>query len=320
MSASGGGKAIIAALLANLGIAIAKFVGFLISGSSSMLAESVHSLADTGNQGLLLLGGRKARKLADATHPFGYGRERYVYAFVVSIILFSIGGVFSIYEGIDKLQHPHELENPLIPLAILLVAIVLESFSLRTAVRESNHVRGNQSWISFIRHSKAPELPVVLLEDCAALLGLVFAFTGVGLTVLTHNATWDAIGTLAIGVLLVLVAVILGIETKSLLVGEGANVGDADKIRDAINSHQDVEAIIHMKTLYLGPDELLVAAKLAFAKSKKLSDVAASINAVESAIRAAVPTARVIYLEPDVYTPPSAAHPTTDSIVIKGTD
>ena len=320
MSASGGGKAIIAALLANLGIAVAKFVGFLLSGSSSMLAESVHSLADTGNQGLLLLGGRKSRKLADASHPFGYGRERYVYAFVVSIILFSIGGVFSLYEGIDKLQHPHELENPIIPLAILLVAIVLESFSLRTAVRESNHVRGKESWISFIRHSKAPELPVVLLEDCAALLGLVFAFTGVGLTVLTHDAAWDAIGTLAIGVLLVLVAIILGIETKSLLVGEGANTGDAVRIRDAINAHPEVEALIHMKTLYLGPDELLVAAKLAFAKSKKLSDVAASINTVEAAIRAAVPAARVIYLEPDVYAPPSAAHPSTDSIVIKGAD
>ena len=320
MSASGGGRAIIAALLANLGIAIAKFVGFLVSGSSSMLAESVHSLADTGNQGLLLLGGRQSRKKADESHPFGFGRERYVYAFVVSIILFSVGGVFSIYEGIEKIQHPHELENALVPLAILVVAIVLESFSLRTAIIESNHVRGKQGWISFIRHAKAPELPVVLLEDTAALTGLVFAFAGVGLTVLTGNPTWDAVGTLAIGVLLILVAVILGIETKSLLVGEGANAGDFDKIRDAINSHSDVEALIHIKTLYLGPDELLVAAKLAFGKTKKLSDVAASIDAVEAAIREAVPIARVIYLEPDVYVAPSAAHPTTDSIVIKGAD
>ena len=322
MSASGGGKAIIAALLANLGIAIAKFIGFLVSGSSSMLAESVHSLADTGNQGLLLLGGRKSRKLADASHPFGYGRERYVYAFVVSIILFSIGGVFSIYEGVEKIQHAndHALENPIVPLVILLVAIGLESFSLRTAIRESNHVRGKQGWISFIRHAKAPELPVVLLEDVAALTGLVFAFAGVGLTTITHNGIFDAIGTLAIGVLLVAVAIILGIETKSLLVGEGANVGDTDKIRNAINAHPDVEALIHMKTLYLGPDELLVAAKLAFAKSKKLSDVAESIDAVEAAIRTAVPAARVIYLEPDVYSPPNAAHPSTDSIVIKGTD
>jgi cation diffusion facilitator family transporter len=319
MSSSGGSKAIIAALLANLGIALSKFVAFLFSGSSSMLAESVHSLADTGNQGLLLLGGRKSRKQADAEHPFGYGRERYVYAFVVSIILFSVGGVFSIYEGINKIQEPHELEVPWLPIVILGVAIVLESFSLRTAVRESNHIRGKQGWISFVRHAKAPELPVVLLEDCAALLGLAFAFVGVGLTILTGNPRWDAIGTLAIGVLLILVAVILGIETKSLLVGEGANAEDFDSIRDAINGQADVEALIHIKTLYLGPDELLVAAKVAFAAKAKLVDVAKSIDAVEAAIRAAVPIARVIYIEPDVYAP-NGAHPSTDSIVIKGSD
>ncbi|HOB57216.1 MAG TPA: cation diffusion facilitator family transporter [Rhodoglobus sp.] len=320
MSTTGGTRAIIAALLANLGIAITKFIAFLFSGSSSMLAESVHSLADTGNQGLLLLGGRKSRKRADAAHPFGYGRERYVYAFVVSIILFSVGGVFSIYEGIDKLQHPHELEVPWLPILVLSVAIVLESFSLRTAIKESNHVRGKQGWISFIRHAKAPELPVVLLEDVAALTGLVFAMFGVGLTILTGNSAWDAIGTLAIGVLLIVVAVVLGIETKSLLVGEGAGSRDADKIRDVINANTDVEALIHIKTLYLGPDELLVAAKVAFAAKSRLSDVATSINTLEAAIRAAVPVARVIYIEPDVYQAPGASNPTTDSIVIKGAD
>jgi cation diffusion facilitator family transporter len=321
MSAFGGGKAIIAALLANLGIAVAKFIGFLISGSSAMLAESVHSLADTGNQGLLLLGGRQSRKRADAEHPFGYGRERYVYAFVVSIILFSVGGVFSLYEGVHKLQDAgHELDAPLVPIVILLVAIVLESFSLRTAIREANHVRGKQGWFSFIRHSKAPELPVVLLEDCAALIGLVLALGGVGLTVITGNSAWDAIGTLGIGVLLILVAIILGIETKSLLVGEGANAEDAEKIRAAIAGHPDVEALIHIKTLYLGPDELMVAAKVAFGTTKKLSDVAGSIDSVETAIRTAVPAARVIYLEPDVYVKPGAAHPATDAIVIKSAD
>lgn len=319
MSASGGSKAIIAALLANLGIALTKFVAFLFSGSSSMLAESVHSLADTGNQGLLLLGGRKSKKQADAEHPFGYGRERFIYAFVVSIILFSVGGVFSIYEGIDKIQHPHELEVPWLPIVVLAVAIVLESFSLRTAIRESNHTRGTQSWVSFVRHAKAPELPVVLLEDCAALLGLAFAFVGVGLTILTGNPRWDAIGTLAIGALLIVVAIILGIETKSLLVGEGASAEDAVKIREAINGNADVEALIHIKTLYLGPDELLVAAKVAFASKAKLVDVARSIDTVEAAIRAAVPIARVIYIEPDIYLP-KGAHPTTDSIVIKSSD
>ena len=319
MSTSGGTKAILAALGANLGIAIAKFVGFIISNSPSMLAESVHSLADTSNQALLLLGGRKSRKKANATHPFGFGRERYVYAFVVSIILFSIGGVFSLYEGIDKIQHPHELENAIVPIVILLVAIGLESFSFRTAIVESNHVRGKQGWVAFIRHSKAPELPVVLLEDFAALIGLVLALTGVGLSVLTGDPIYDAIGTICIGVLLVLVAIVLGIETKSLLVGEGASPADADRIRDAINGHKDVEALIHMKTLYLGPDELLVGAKVAFARTKKLADVAASINALETSIREAVPVARVIYIEPDVYVAKGAT-PATDAIVIKAAD
>ncbi|MEP6481506.1 MAG: cation diffusion facilitator family transporter [Rhodoglobus sp.] len=319
MSASGGSKAIIAAMLANLGIALSKFVAFFFSGSSSMLAEAVHSLADTGNQLLLLRGGRKSKKQADSEHPFGYGRERYVYAFVVSIILFSVGGVFSLVEGIDKLQHPHPLEVPWLPILILVVAIVLESLSLRTAIRESNHTRGKQSWVQFVRRAKAPELPVVLLEDCAALLGLAFALLGVGLTIITGNSRWDAIGTLAIGVLLIVVALILGMETKSLLVGEGANPDDAVKIRDAINGQPDVEALIHIKTLYLGPDELLVAAKVAFAAKAKLVDVAKSINAVEAAIRAVVPSARVIYIEPDVYAP-SGAHPSTDAIVIKGSD
>jgi cation diffusion facilitator family transporter len=320
MSASGGNKAIVAALLANLGIAITKFIAFAFSGSSSMLAEGVHSLADTGNQGLLLLGGRRAKKKATADHPFGFGRERYVYAFVVSIILFSIGGVFSIYEGVEKIQHPHELENAWLPIVVLLVAIALEGFSFRTAIKESNHVRGKQGWVEFIRRAKAPELPVVLLEDFAALIGLVLALLGVGLTIVTDNSIFDALGTLAIGILLVLVAIVLGIETKSLLVGEGASVADTEAIRDAINAQPQVEALIHMKTLYLGPDELLVGAKVAFGRTRKLADVANDINELEASIRAAVPIARVIYIEPDVYVPPNEANPATDAFVIKAAD
>ncbi|MEO6309621.1 MAG: cation diffusion facilitator family transporter [Leifsonia sp.] len=318
MSASGGNKAILAAFAANLGIAVTKFVAAAISGSSSMLAEGVHSTADSGNQLLLLLGGRKAKKAADTEHPFGYGRERYVYAFVVSIILFSIGGVFSLYEGIDKLQHPHELTNAWLPLLVLVIAIVLESFSLRTAVKESNLVRGGQSWVKFVRHAKAPELPVVLLEDVAALIGLVFALLGVSLTVLTGDPLWDALGTIAIGALLVLVAVVLGIETKSLLVGEGATAADVAAIEVAIMAGPETKRIIHLKTLYLGPDEIMVGAKLAFDASSRFTDVAAGINQVESRIRAAVPLARVIYIEPDIYVDPAQAAPLTDAIVIKG--
>ena len=312
MSASGGTKAIIAAMLANGGIAVTKFIAFLISGSSAMLAESVHSVADTSNQALLLLGGKQAKKHADAEHPFGYGRERYVYAFVVSIILFSVGGVFSLYEGIRKLQDPHPLEQAWLPITVLLIAIVLESFSLRTAVRESNLVRGKRSWIAFVRHSKAPELPVVLLEDVAAL--------GVGLTIITGDSMWDAIGTIAIGILLVLVAIVLGIETKSLLVGEGATVAQRVLIRDAINAHPDVRSLIHMKTLYLGPEELMVAAKIDFGSQTRLADVAASIDSVEQEIREAEPMARVIYIEPDIYRRPAEAAPPTDTIVIVGND
>ncbi|WP_106814893.1 cation diffusion facilitator family transporter [Microbacterium timonense] len=321
MSASGGGKAILAAFLANLGIALAKFIAWFVSGSASMLAEGIHSVADSGNQLLLMLGGRRARKAADREHPFGYGRERYVYAFVVSIILFSVGGLFAIYEGVEKLTHPHELEMPWVPLAVLVVAITLESFSLRTAVRESNHTRARgQSWVSFVRHAKAPELPVVLLEDVGALIGLVFALFGVGLTVITGNPVFDALGTLMIGTLLVVIAIILGIETKSLLVGEGATEADHRRIVDAIRSGGEIEKIIHIKTLYLGPDELLVAAKLGFASDAPLAHVAADIDRVEARVRAAVPAARVIYLEPDIYRPGDDPTPPTSEFVIKSAD
>jgi cation diffusion facilitator family transporter len=320
MSTEGSRRAIVAAMSANLGIAVAKFIAWGVSGSSSMLGEGVHSLADTGNQILLLRGGRVSKKKADADHPFGFGRERYVYAFVVSIILFSVGGVFSLYEGVDKIQHPHPLENVWIPIVVLLIAMVLEGFSLRTAVRESNHIRGTDSWIAFIRRAKAPELPVVLLEDVAALTGLLFAFLGVMLTIITGDGVWDAISTICIGVLLVLVAIVLGIETKSLLVGEGASADDTVRIRDAINADSDVESLIHLKTLYLGPEELLVAAKVAFPTKMKLAEVAAAINSLESRVRAEVPIARVIYIEPDVYVAPGEGNPSTEAIIIRAAD
>lgn len=301
MSAEGGTKAIIVALFANVGIAATKFVAWVFSGSSSLLAEAVHSLADSGNQLLLLIGGRKAKRKADVEHPFGYGRERYVYAFLVAIILFTVGGMFSVYEGVQKISNPHPLENVWLPLTVLAVAMVLEGSALRTAVIESNKARGGDSWWQFIRHSKAPELPVILLEDTAALLGLSFAFVGVGLAVITGNPLWDGVGTLMIGVLLVAVAVILAIETKSLLIGEGASLVDQQRIVVAITNGPEVERLIHMRTLYLGPEELLIAAKVAFAADLSLQQVAAHINTVEGRIREAVPIARMIYLEPDVY-------------------
>ncbi|WP_053352096.1 MULTISPECIES: cation diffusion facilitator family transporter [Leucobacter] len=320
MSASGGSKAIIAALLANLGIAVTKFIAWAFSGSSSMLAEGVHSLADSGNQVLLLVGGKRAQKRADKEHPFGYGRVRYVYAFVVAIVLFSIGGVFSVYEGVSKVQHPHALEVWWLPLLVLAVAIVLEGFSLRTAIRESRPHKGKSSWLQFIRRSKAPELPVVLLEDFAAITGLVIAFIGVGLTVLTGNGLFDGIATIAIGVLLVAVAIILGIEVKSLLVGEGASDEDVEKIEAALLKSQDIGRIIHMKTLYLGPDEFMIGAKVDIAPTKTMNEVSVIINLAERRVREAVPAARVIYIEPDVYLDPNADTPSTSSIVMLSSD
>ena len=317
MSTSGGTRAILAALLANLGIAVTKFIAYLLSGSSSMLAESVHSLADSGNQVLLLIGGKRASRAATPEHPFGYGRERYVYAFLVSIILFSVGGVFSIYEGVHKIQHPEPIERPWIPITVLLIAIGLESFSLRTALKESAPDRQGISILQFVRRAKAPELPVVVLEDIAALVGLVLAFLGVSVAVLTDNGVYDGIGTVFIGLLLIVVAAILGVETKSLLIGEGASMTDVDAIKAAAVAGHEVERIIHMKTLYLGPDELMVAAKLGFAADRALSVVAADIDAVETRIREAVPTARVIYLEPDVYRPGLDPSPSTDAFVVK---
>jgi len=293
-------RAIIAALLANIGIAITKFIAAAFSGSASMFAEGIHSVADSGNQILLIVGGKRAKRAATAAHPFGYGRSRYIYAFMVSIVLFAVGGLFSIMEGLNKLQHPHELEMVWLPMVVLGTAIILESFSLRTAVVESNKIRGKQSWVKFIRHAKSPELPVILLEDLAALIGLVLAFGGVGLTVLTGDAIWDAIGTLAIGALLILVAIVLGLETSSLLVGEGATAEDTGKIRAALKNTGGVESVIHMKTLHLGPDELMVGAKIAVAETATGKQIAKIIDAAEAAMREAVPSARVIYLEPDI--------------------
>lgn len=300
MSTSSGTKAIVAALVANIGIAATKFVAAAISGSASMFAEAIHSVADSGNQVLLIIGGRKSRKEASQSHPFGYGRQRYIYAFMVSIVLFSIGGLFSVYEGIQKLGHPHELEQAWLPLTVLGVSIVLESFSLRTALREVKKDRGDKTLIHYIRHAKAPELPVVVLEDIAALIGLVFAFAGVGLTVVTHNPIFDALGTLAIGALLLAVAIVLGAETSSLLIGEGATIDDANAIAAALSGAAGVQSVIHMKTLYLGPDELMLGAKIAVDPTATAAQIAAVIDSAEVAVRTAVPAVRVIYLEPDI--------------------
>ncbi len=314
MSTEGGTKAVVAALLANVGIAVTKFVAWLLTGASSMLAESIHSVADSGNQVLLLVGGKRSRRAATPEHPFGYGRERYVYAFIVAIVLFSVGGLFALYEALHKYEEVHAGEpNQLldsrwwwVPLLVLGAAMVMEGLSFRTAIRESNRVRRGESWTQFIRKAKAPELPVILLEDLGALIGLALALLGVGLTLLTHNGYFDVAGTAAIGVLLVAIAVVLALETKSLLLGEGALPTDRARLEAALVG-EGVERVIHMKTLYLGPDELLVAAKVAVDRTDDAAQVAEAIDAAERRIREAVPVARVVYLEPDIYRPDHVA-------------
>jgi cation diffusion facilitator family transporter len=309
MAADGGTKAVVAALLANTGIAVLKFLAFLLTGFSSMLAESIHSVADAGNQGLLLLGGRRAKREATPEHPFGYGRERYIYSFIVAIVLFSVGGLFALYEAYHKYHEIHEgggtelLEGQWrwVPIVVLVGAIVMESFSFRTAIVESNKVRGDASWVTFVRRAKSPELPVILLEDLAALLGLVFALVGVSLALLTGNPYWDVVGTAAIGLLLVTVAVILALETKSLLLGEAASPQAQRTITGALEAADGIERVIHMKTLHLGPEELLVAAKIGVHTDASAAEVAQSINSAERAIREAEPTAQSIYIEPDIY-------------------
>jgi cation diffusion facilitator family transporter len=299
----------VAALTANIFIAVTKFAAWALTGASSMLAEAIHSVADSGNQVLLLLGGRRAKRGADAEHPFGYGRERYIFAFIVAIVLFSLGGLFALYEAYHKYHEVHEgLPNELIegrwwwvPLVVLGAAIVAESFSFRTAIRESNKSRGKQRWMKFIRSAKAPELPVILLEDFAALLGLLFALFGVGLTLLTGNGYFDVIGTAMIGVLLVAVAVVLAVETKSLLLGEAASPEAVTRIEQALRGTDGVERIIHMKTLHLGPEEVLVAAKIAVGATESAAEVATIIDAAEVNVREAEPFVTSLYLEPDIY-------------------
>jgi cation diffusion facilitator family transporter len=311
VSAEGGTKAVVAALAANIFIALTKFAAWALTGASSMLAEAIHSVADSGNQVLLLVGGRRAQREATPEHPFGYGRERYVFAFIVAVVLFSVGGLFALYEAYHKYHEVHAHEPNLllegrwwwVPLVVLVVAILAESFSFRTAIMESNKVRGKQGWSRFIRSAKAPELPVILLEDFAALLGLVFALFGVGMTLLTHNGYFDVIGTAMIGLLLVAVACALAVETKSLLVGEAANSESVARIENAITTTRGIDRVIHLKTMHLGPEEVLVVAKIGVSGSATAADVAETIDRAEVNIRAAEPVVTALYLEPDIYNP-----------------
>jgi cation diffusion facilitator family transporter len=266
-----------------------------------MLAESVHSVADSGNQLLLLIGRNRAQRAETEEHQFGFGAERYFYAFIVALVLFTVGAAFSCYEGIQRILHPEKLTSPVVAFVVLGAAIALEGFSLRTAVGESSRSRGQAGWHSFIRHAKAPELPVVLLEDVAALTGLGFALIGVTLATVTHDDRWDGAGSIAIGVLLGCVAAVLAVEMKSLLIGESASAGVEAAIVAAIEAGPEVERVIHLRTLHIGPDTLLVAAKIGVVHDETAASVAVGIDAAERRVRAAVSSAEFIFLEPDIY-------------------
>ena len=300
MSTEGGKKAIIAALMANIGIAISKFVAFIFTGSSSMLSEAIHSVADSSNQVLLLVGNKRSQKPADEKHPFGYGRRRFVYGFIVAVVLFLIGGLFSLYEGLHKWQDPEPLNDWWIAVLVLVIAIGLETVSFRTALREANKSRGKRSLANFIKDSRQPELPVILLEDAGALLGLVFALVGVGMAVITGDGRWDAVGAMAVGTLLVVIAIFLAMEMATMLIGESALPEEVAAIRAALESAPLVERVIHLRTVHMGPDELLVAAKIAIRQSETAAGIAAGINEAERALRAAVPTALYVFIEPDL--------------------
>ena len=309
MASDGSTKAVVTALGANLAIGVSKFVAAAITGSAAMLAEGVHSVADSANQVLLLIGGRRSRRPASTLHQFGYARERYVYAFLVAIVLFTLGGLYALYEGYHKVIDPHPLESPLVAVGVLLIAACLEGYALRTAVGQANRTRGGRNWLRFVRLTRSPELPVILLEDSGALLGLLLALIGVGLSVPTGNGVYDGVATLCIGALLVAVAVLLAVETKSLIIGESALPDQVAAIEKALLATPGVERLIHLRTVHLGPDELLVAAKIGIGPEDEGADIAATIDDAEARVRAAVPTAKIIYLEPDIYRPsaPSAA-------------
>ncbi|PHX61445.1 MAG: cation transporter [Actinobacteria bacterium] len=300
MSTEGGKKAVIAALMANVGIAISKFIAFFFTGSSSMLSEAIHSVADSSNQVLLLVGNKRSQKPADEKHPFGYGRRRFVYGFIVAVVLFLIGGLFSLYEGLHKWQRPEPLNDWWIAVLVLVIAIGLEAVSFRTALREANKSRGKRSLANFVKDARQPELPVILLEDLGALVGLVFALIGVGMAVITGDGRWDAVGAMAVGTLLVVIAIFLAMEMATMLVGESALPEEVASIRAALESAPLVERVIHLRTVHVGPDELLVAAKIAISQSETAAGIAAGINEAELALRAAVPTARYVFIEPDL--------------------
>lgn len=314
--AHGSKKVIYLALAANAGIALAKFVAFFITASASILAEAIHSVADTGNQVLLLWGMKRAAQPPDDLHPFGYKKESYFWSFIVAVMLFSMGGLFALYEGVHKLAELRAMDlagesrpmtHPEVAIGVLVFSILLEGFAWRGATKEINKLRGEESMMSFLRKSKSTEIIVIWLEDTGALVGLLLALTGIGLVLLTGNPYWDAYATIAIGVLLVVIAFLVARETKSLLIGEAASAEAQQTIRDLVAETEGVVRLMNMRTMQLGDDEFLAALKIHWEEGLTVDDVAARTNELERRIRATIPRARYVFVEADTYDPQKAA-------------
>ncbi|MGH8443429.1 MAG: cation diffusion facilitator family transporter [Nevskiaceae bacterium] len=290
-------KSVLYALGANFGIALAKTVAAVITKSGSMLAEAIHSFADCGNQALLLWGMKAAKQRPDADHPLGYGKAIYFWSFVVAILLFSVGGLFSVYEGWHKLHSIEPLNQPWIALGVLALGVVLESFSMWGCMREVNKVRGGRSWFRWFRESRQAELVVIFGEDLAALCGLTLAFFAVLATMVTGNLMYDALGSIAIGVLLIVVAFFVAIEVKAMLVGQSAEAPVRAAIQARIAQAPAVEAVLNVITLHFG-DDLMVAVKARFHETT-MKELALRINEIERGLKLEFPQVKWVFFEPD---------------------
>ncbi|HEX2936741.1 MAG TPA: cation diffusion facilitator family transporter [Bacteroidales bacterium] len=292
-------KSILFALLANFGIAVTKTVAAIITGSGAMLAESIHSFADCGNQGLLFLGLRAAKKKPNASHPLGFGMEIYFWSFMVALILFSMGGLFSVYEGIHKLSTHEGLKSPIIAIVVLAVSMVLEGFSLYGCLVQVKKIRQGEPLLKWIKNSRQSELIVVLGEDSAALLGLTFAIVSVLLAIITGNPVYDAIGSIGIGVLLVVISIFLAVKIKSLLIGQSADEKTNKEIHAFLESRPEIQKILNIITIQLGM-EIMVAVKAKMAEASTIHQLIDNINTCEKDLRIKFPSVKWVFFEPDV--------------------
>ncbi len=304
--------AVLVALAANLAVAAAKLGAYLITRSSALLAESLHSLADSANEVLLLVGARRSSRPADKRHPFGHARFRYVYAFLVSLTVFWIGGVFAVVEGIAHLASSEPIEDPRWAFGVLAIGALLDGWSLRTTLRSGRSAKGPMTWRQLVRVTKAPELIVIFLEDLGALIGVAIAAIGVALATVTGVVVWDAIASIAIGVLLMAIGLVVNRETQSLLLGESATADVEKTIRDAIATTDGIDGVVNLRTIHLGPDDLVIAAAITVDGAMGATEITRSIVDAEASVRAAVPFRTVIYLEPRVALSSGAASPTRD--------